>query len=351
MKAIGVDRQEGAAISPLVTLDLPTDLPQPGEVRIRVAAAGVNRADVMQREGRYPPPPGASPALGLELSGVVDAVGEGVDPSWVGQRVCALVPGGGYAEYACVPEGVLIAVPDGMSLEEAAGLPEVFLTAFSAVFDEGNLKAGERILIHAGASGVGTAAIQLAVAAGAEVFTTVGGPKKVEACQALGASLAMDRHTEDFETSIQAYLGDRVPKAHVGPGAISGPGGIDVIIDMVGKDYLERNLRLLNILGRLVIVSVLSGNRVDLDLLSLTSKRLSLIGMTLRARTWAEKADLTRRFVERFGPALQAGTIRPVIDRVLPWEQADDAHQQLLANANVGKVILRVADLANLELA
>ena len=315
-----------------------------GEVLIDVVAAGVNRADLMQREGRYPPPPGASDVLGLEASGVVAEVGSGVDRAWIGRRVCTLLPGGGYASRAVAPVGLLIPVPDGMELTAAAGLPEVFLTAYSALFEEGRLSEGETVLIHAAASGVGTAAIQLAVRAGATVFTTSGGPEKAEACRQLGASLAIDRHATDFEDAIRSRLAGRIPTDHVGPGGIGGPGGVDLIVDMVGRDYFERNLRLLNVLGRLVIVSALSGPTVDLNLYALTSKRASIVGTTLRARTPDEKARLTGAFLKRFSGDLEAGTIAPVIDGVRPIEEVEAAHTDMAANRNVGKIVLRMRD-------
>ena len=340
MRAVVPGTPPRSGMAPLTLEERPDPVPGPGEVAIDVAAAGINRADLMQREGRYPPPPGAGDVLGLEAAGVVIEVGSGVDPAWIGQRVCTLLPGGGYASRAVTPEGQLIPVPDGMDLTTAAGVPETFLTAHSALFEEGNLQAGETVLIHAAASGVGTSAIQLAVRAGARVFTTSGGASKAEACRRLGAHRAIDRHQEDFEAVIRTQLGTDGPGGYVGPGGVGGPGGIDVIVDMVGRDYLDRNLRLLNVLGRLVIVSALSGADVALNLFALTSKRLRFAGTTLRARTPEQKVALTRAFVERFGDDLASGAIAPVIDRAWPIEEAETAHAYMSENRNVGKIVL-----------
>jgi len=344
VNAVQMGPRGGASLAPLSVVEAPDPRPGRGEVVLDVVAAGVNRADLMQREGRYPPPPGASEVLGLEVSGIVAQVGEGVDPAWLGRAVCALMPGGGYASRAVAPVGSLIPVPDRLDLVAAAGVPEVFLTAYSALFDEGRLQAGEVVLIHAAASGVGTAAIQLAVRSGARVITTSGGPVKVRACIELGAELAIDRHQQDFETVIGAHLGSDLPRDPVGPGGPGGPGGIDVIVDMVGRDYLARNLRLLNVLGRLVIVSVLSGAEAELNLLALTSKRATIVGTTVRARSAAQKATLTRAFVDRFGADLAAGSIAPVIDRVFPLEQVEEAHEHMAHDRNVGKILLKLRD-------
>jgi putative PIG3 family NAD(P)H quinone oxidoreductase len=324
----------------LILTDLPDPHPGAGEVRIRVAAAALNRADLLQRDGRYPPPPGASDVLGLEAAGVIESVGAGVDPARVGERVCALLPGGGYAPWVVAPESLLIPVPDRLTLTEAAGIPEVFLTAHSALFWEGRAVPNEVVLIHAAASGVGTAAIQLARRAGLRVLATAGGPHKTAACRALGAELAVDRHTEDFATAIQAHLGD-TPR-HVGPGGRYTPGGVNVIIDMVGRDYFERNLALLAIRGRLVFVAAQSGANVPLSIYDLTSKRLELIGATLRARSVPEKTALTRDFLARFGDDLTTGAIHPVIDRVYPFADVAGAHDRMAANENVGKIILEL---------
>jgi tumor protein p53-inducible protein 3 len=340
VKAIVVG--EGGAGAPLRWADVPDPDVGPGEVLVEVHATALNRADLMQRAGRYPPPPGASAVLGLEMAGRIRSLGGGVEGWEVGDRVAALLPGGGYAELACVPARLLMTVPDRLSLVEAAAVPEVFFTAYSALFLEGRAAAGEVVLVHAGASGVGTAAIQLARRAGCRVFVTAGGAEKCAACRALGAELAVDRFAEDFEEAVRAHLGDEVVRGHVGPGGASGPGGVDVIVDMVGRDYFERNLRLLNVLGRLVFVAAQSGADVPLSIYSLTSKRLSLVGATLRARPLAEKIALRDAFLERFGADLAAGRIAPVIDRTFPIEEAEEAHEYMAANRNIGKVVLVV---------
>jgi putative PIG3 family NAD(P)H quinone oxidoreductase len=344
MKAVVVGEGGGA---PLSWRDVPDPEVRAGEVLVAVAAAALNRADLMQRAGRYPPPPGASEVMGLEMAGRVVAWGAGVTGWEVGERVCALLPGGGYAERVSVPAGMLVRVPARLSLVEAAALPEVYLTAYSALFWEGRAKPGEVVLVHAGASGVGTAAIQLATRSGCRVIATAGGRAKVAACEGLGAELAIDRHNEDFELRIRDHLGDAVPRRHVGPGGGSGPGGVDVIVDMVGKDYFERNLRLLNVRGRLVFVAAQSGPDVPLSIYALTSKRLELIGATLRARPVDEKIALKDEFLARFGEELERGTLAPVIDRVFPVTEVEAAHAHMGANSNIGKVVLVMGEEAS----
>jgi tumor protein p53-inducible protein 3 len=305
---------------------------QPPEMRaddvlVDVHATALNRADLLQRAGKYPPPPGASEILGLEMAGVVREVGATITGVSVGDRVCALLPGGGYAEQAVVPGGMLIPVPDSLSMEEAAGLPEVFLTAFSALFWEGRLEDGEMVLIHAGASGVGTAAIQLAKRAGSRVFATAGSRQKIEACEELGAELAVNYREEDFEPRIRDALDG---------------GGIDVVIDMVGKNYFDRNLRIMNKRGRLVFVSAQSGSHIELEIRDLMAKRLELIGATLRSRPVEEKVALKEAFLKRFGGDLTRGDIRPVIDRSFPIEQAEEAHKYMREKRNIGKIVLTI---------
>lgn len=296
--------------------------PAAGEVLVEVHATALNRADLMQRAGQRPHAR-ASEILGLEMAGRVRRVGPDVQGWRPGDRVCALLPGGGYAELAVVPAAMLMRVPDTLTLAAAAGVPEVFLTAYSALFWEGRLQTAETVLIHAAASGVGTAAIQLAHRAGAHVVATAGGPRKVAACIELGARLAVDRHTEDFAEATRSAFG-----------------GVDLILDMVGAAYFERNIDLLNKLGRLVFVAAQSGHRFPIDVYDLTFKRLSLIGTTLRSRPTEEKVRLTQAFEKRFGADLASGAIRPIIDRVLPVQQADAAHAAMAANENVGKIVL-----------
>ncbi|GAB4149750.1 MAG: NAD(P)H-quinone oxidoreductase [Candidatus Promineifilaceae bacterium] len=309
------------------------DAPEPemgaGEVLVRVRASAVNRADLLQARGGYAPPSGASPILGLEMAGDVLAVGDGVAGWQPGDRVCALLPGGGYAELAVVPQQMLLRLPDGWTYAQGAAVPEAWYTAFVNLFLEGDLQAGERTLIHAGASGVGTAAIQLARAAGATVYATAGTAEKTAQCQMLGAVLAVNYRQEDFGQVIQQ--------------ATAGA-GVDLILDPVGAAYLARNLALLRPQGRLVSIGLLSGGRAELDMGLLLGKRLRLIGSTLRNRSLAEKIAITEQFRERFWPLLAAGALVPVIDCAFPMPEAQAAHAYVRQNRNTGKVILTVTD-------
>lgn len=295
------------------------------QVLIKVKAAGVNRADLAQRAGYYPAPPGESPVLGLEVAGTVVACGSAVDAAWLGTEVFGLVPGGGYAEYVKMPASHLLRRPAGMSVESAAGCAEVFLTAYQAMFLLGELKAGQAVLLHAGASGVGTAAIQLAKAAGALVAVTVGSDEKTAACLDLGADFAVNYKTADFAVVLK----DAVPQ------------GFQVIVDPVAADYLPKNLQLLGLDGRIVVLAMLGGKTVPaFDLTLMFKKRGQLLCSTLRNRSDEYKADLISRFLVQFGSALAAGRIKPVIAKVLPWQQADAAHQLLAGNQLTGKVVL-----------
>ena len=307
--------------------DVPDPVPGEGEVLIRVRAAGVNRADLSQRTGHYPPPPGASEILGLEVSGSVAQLGPGVSAAAVevGQEVCVLLSGGGYAEYVAAPAGLLMPVPEGWSITEAAGLPEVFLTAYLNLFLEAQLQAGETVLIHGGASGVGTAAIQLAREAGAHVFATAGTSEKVQMCESVGAT-AFNYHEADFAEALKEHAD-----------------GVDVILDMVGQDYFARNLALLRTSGRLVVIATLSGTHAELDLRQLMGKRLTLKGSTLRSRPLEERTALTAAFRQRFGDALAEKRLQPVIDEVIPVQEAERAHQRMQKNLNIGKLVLQVA--------
>ena len=286
MKAIIVDSKTRA----LSWQDVPDPVPGEGEVLIRVQAAGVNRADLSQRAGHYPPPPGASEILGLEVSGSVVQLGPNVSGVEVGQPVCVLLSGGGYAELVAAPAGLLMPVPESWSMTEAAGLPEVFLTAYLNLFLEAGLEKGETVLVHGGASGVGTAAIQLAREAGAQVFATAGTAEKVRFCETLGAT-AFNYHEVDFAEALKEHTD-----------------GVDVILDMVGQDYFARNLALLRTSGRLVVISTLSGTHAELDLRQLMGKRLTLKGSTLRSRPLAERTALTEAFRQQFGRALAKKT-------------------------------------------
>jgi putative PIG3 family NAD(P)H quinone oxidoreductase len=299
----------------------------PDEVLVDVRAAAVNRADLWQARGHYPPPFGASEILGLEMAGVVREVGAAVQTFGSGDRVCALLPGGGYAERVAVPAGMLLRLPANWSFAQGAAVPEVWYTAYINLFDEGALKPGETALIHAGASGVGTAAIQLAVDAGARAFATAGSAEKVARCRELGAELAVNYKEADFVAEIMA--------------ATDGA-GVDVILDPVGGGYLARNIALLKPFGRLVNIANLGGSRGELDMGRVLGRRLRLIGSTLRGRPVAEKIAITRRFEEQVWPKLADGRLRPIIDRVFPIDEAQAAHAYVLENRNIGKVILEI---------
>lgn len=323
MRAVVFDQPGEPAV--LRVAEAPDPEPAAGELLVRVHATAVNRADLLQRRGGYPAPPGASPILGLELAGeVVRDAG-----AWrAGDRVMAVVTGGGYAELAAVPEGMAIAVPAGMTYEEAAAIPEAFLTAFLNLFTLGRLAAGEAVLIHAGASGVGTAAIQLARAAGARVFATAGSDEKLELCRELGAAVAINYKREPFAERVAAATDGR---------------GVDLVLDFVGAPSWEANLASLAVGGRLMLIGFLGGSRGQLDLGPVMTKSLTVGGTTLRRTPLERKVALTRAFAEFALPRLERGDLRPVIDTVYPLEQAAEAHSALEANRNAGKVVLRVA--------
>lgn len=325
MKAIHVDStQEGR---PLVWQETADPVCGADEALVAIQATALNRADLMQRAGTYPPPPGASEIIGLEMAGVIEAVGADVHGWQVGDRVCALLPGGGYAEKVAVPQAMLMPIPAGWDFITAAGLPEVYLTAFVNLYMEAALQPGETVLVHGGASGVGTAAIQLLKATGNPVIVTAGSADKCAACTALGADLAINYRDEEFVDRVRAFTDGQ---------------GVDVIMDMVGADYLAKNLGLLKLKGRLVFISTLSGTKTEIDLRHLMGKRLRLIGSVLRSRTLAEKVAIKETFMARFWPLVEAGTIKPVIDSVYPIAQVNEAQQQMAANRNIGKIILQI---------
>jgi NADPH2:quinone reductase len=303
----------------------PVPRPGEGEVLIQVAAAGVNRPDVLQRTGNYPPPPGASPILGLEVAGTIAAVGEGVTEWIEGDQICALVPGGGYAEYCLAPAPQCLPVPRGLSVVEAAGLPETFFTVWSNVFDRGRLKPGESFLVHGGTSGIGTTAIQLAHAFGARVFATAGTPEKCAVCHQLGAERAIDYRQEDFVAVIREATQGR---------------GVDVILDMVGGPYIEKNLRSLAVDGRLVQIAFLQGSKAALDLVHLMMRRQTISGSTLRPRPVADKAAIARNLREQVWPLIEAKRVRPVIDRSFPLAEAAAAHRLMESSRHIGKILL-----------
>ncbi len=301
--------------------------PPAGQVLVEVAATAINRADLMQRAGRYPPPSGASDILGLEIAGRIGALGQGVTAWSAGDRVCAIVAGGAYAERCPVPAGSLMRVPERLSLTEAAAVPEAFLTAYVNLFQEAELRAGESVLIHGGASGVGTAAIQLAACAGARVAVTARDERKLSVCRRLGAELAIDHTRQDFAAEIEQAWG-----------------GVDVVLDIVGAGYLERNLRVLATRGRLVLLATLGGAQATVDLAALMRRRIRIIGSVLRGRSDEEKAAITAGFARRFLPLFEEGRLEPVIDRTLPIRQAGEAHALVERFGNVGKVVLSVQE-------
>ncbi len=308
-----------------------TSHPGPGplqadEVRIRVAWAGMNRADLVQRAGNYPPPPGASEVLGLEVSGWVEEVGTDVGRFAVGDEVCALLAGGGYAEQVVVSELQVLPVPQGLSLREAAALPEVFATAWLNLYMEARLQPGERVLLHAGASGVGTAAIQLCREFGNPCFVTVGNPEKVEYCKSLGADAGWNRHDGSFVEAVKAW------------------GGADVILDPVGGDYISQDQAVLNLDGRLVLIGLMGGRRAELDLGLMLVKRQRLIGSTLRSKSPQAKGAILDELYRQVWPHLSSGKIRALIDAEWPIQEADAAMRHLQSNQTIGKVLLQVAE-------
>ncbi len=305
----------------------PVPRPRPGEVLIRVAAAGVNRPDVLQRSGHYAPPPGASDLPGLEVAGEVAAIGEGTTRFRAGDRVCALVPGGGYAPYVATPEAQALPIPGTLSMTEAAALPETYFTVWVNVFGHGALRAGEALLVHGGTSGIGTTAIQLGKAFGATVLATAGSAAKCDAMLKLGADRAIDYRREDFVAAAEEATGGR---------------GVDVILDMVGGPYVERNYRAAAERGRIVQIAVLGGARAEVNLALLMTKRLVHTGSTLRPRSVAEKAAIAGALEEKVWPLLAAGTVRPLIDRVFPLLAAADAHRWMEKGDHVGKIMLAV---------
>ncbi|MEU7903942.1 NAD(P)H-quinone oxidoreductase [Actinoplanes sp. NPDC049118] len=322
MHAITIEQPGGPEA--LVWAEVPDPTPGEGEVVVEVTAAAVNRADVMQRQGHYPPPPGAPPYPGLECSGVITAVGPGVTGRHVGERVCALLAGGGYAEQVAVPAGQLLPVPQGMSLQEAAALPEVACTVWSNVVDIARLRQGDTLLVHGGGGGIGTFAIQLGKAMGATVIVTAREAKHARLL-ALGADLAIDYTSTDFVEATRDFTGGR---------------GATVILDIIGAKYLDRNVAALAHDGRIAIIGMQGGRRGELDLGALMSKRGSVSATTLRARPVADKARIVKGVRERVWPLVDAGAIRPIIDRAVPMRDAAAAHRLMESSDHVGKIVL-----------
>ena len=325
MRQISIDRPGGPDVMHIA--DAPVPQPKPGDVLIEVAYAGVNRPDCAQRAGTYPPPPDASPVLGLEVAGRIVACGTGVTAFDVGDAVTALTPGGGYAEYCATPAAWCLPIPNGWSLEAAAGLPENYFTVWNNVFDRAGLKSGEWFLVHGGTSGIGLTAIQLAKAFGATVITTAGSDDKTAFCRSIGADHAINYKTQDFAEEVKRITDKR---------------GVDVILDMVGGDYIERNLKCLALEGRLSQIAFLAGSRVECDWRFIMLKRLTVTGSTLRASPTARKAMLARELSEKVWPLLAAGKLRSVVHATFDLADAAKAHALMESSAHIGKIMLAV---------
>ena len=325
MRAIQFRGKGGPEVLEAVTLDIPT--PRAGEVLIKVAAAGVNRPDIAQRVGAYPPPKGHSPLPGLEVSGEIVAVGAGVARWKGGEKVCALTNGGGYAEYCLAEAGAVLPVPKGLDLVQAAGLPETYLTVWNNVFERGGLKAGEWLLVHGGTSGIGVTAIQMAKAMGAKVIATAGSEEKCAAMRGLGADVAVNYKTEDFVEAAKSATGGN---------------GVDVILDMVGGDYIEKDIAAAAEDGRIVFIAFLGGAEAKVNFARVMMKRLTLTGSTLRARNTEVKAGFARAVEAKIWPLIEAGRIKPVMDTTWPLEKAAEAHRRMEQGQHIGKIVLVV---------
>jgi len=310
--------------APLALAEAPVPEPGAGQILIRVAAAGINRPDLAQRAGMYPPPPGAPETLGLEVAGEITAIGASVSRWKVGDQVCALLAGGGYAEYALADAGSALPIPKGLSLIEAAALPETVFTVWANVFESGALRPGETLLVHGGASGIGTTAIQMAKAHGARVFATAGDDEKCRLCEKLGAERGINYRSEDFEAIAREA------------------GGADVILDIVGAPYLAKNINAAKPLGRIVMIAQLQGAHAEINLALVMFKRLTLTGSTLRSRAVEEKARIAREVERHVWPWIEAGKVKPVIDSTFPLAEAEAAHARLQGGAHAGKIMLTV---------
>ena len=308
---------------------MPVPEPGPGEVLIKVAAAGVNRPDMMQRKGLYPPPPGATDVPGLEVSGTVVSVGQNVSEPTINSEVCALVTCGGYAEYCLAAASICLPVPEKISLVNAAGIPETFFTVWTNVFKRGQLKAGESLLVHGGSSGIGTTAIQLGKAFGATVYITAGTSDKCEFCNNLGADAAINYREQNFSEEINRLTEGK---------------GVNVILDMVGGPYFPKNIRLLADEGRLVQIALMQGSKAEVDFRSLLLKRVTLTGSTLRPRSVEEKTIIAHALQKNVWPLLESGAIRPIIHETFPLKQASEAHRLMESSAHIGKILLKPAD-------
>lgn len=325
MKVIEISEYGDADVLKLT--DRPIPDPASGEVLIRVAAAGLNRADVMQRNGHYPPPPGASDLLGLEVSGTVAATASDVHDLSVGDEVCALLAGGGYAQYCTAPASSCLPIPKSLNLVESAAVPETFFTVWTNIFMRGKLKKGERLLVHGGTSGIGTTAIQLAKAFGAKVCATAGSDEKCDACVQLGADLAINYREDDFVEKVKTWSNGQ---------------GVDVILDIVAGDYLAKNIKSLAVEGRLVIIATQGGLKSEINALPIMMKRLTVTGSTLRPRTVEQKSEIAQELREHAWPLLDDGSIKPVIDSIYPMHQVSDAHRRLDSGTHIGKILLQM---------
>jgi len=324
-----IQHEEGCSATELHIGEVPRPEPGSGEILVAVEAAGLNRADILQRKGHYPPPPGASPILGLELAGRVAALGPGVEDWSLGDRVFGLVSGGACATHCLIPAEQAMAIPDEWDDSFAAAIPEVFFTADETLFEKGGLEPGTRVLIHAGGSGVGSTAIQMAAVTGARIFTTAGSPEKLKRASALGAELAIDYKTEDFAERILEHT----------DGA-----GVALILDFIGAAYLKRHLRILGERGSMVVIGLLGGVRAELDLGAVLSKELRIVGAVLRSRPTAEKARMKTRFLDRWMGPLLRKEVAPVIHAEIPWTRIGEAHRLMEENGHFGKIVLRIQD-------
>ena len=322
---IAIEIREPGEPDVLVPVERPTPAPAANEVLIRVAAAGVNRPDVFQRRGRYAPPPGASDIPGLEVSGVIETLGPEVAGWRAGDAVCALVTGGGYAEYCVAPAPQCLPVPRGMAVVTAGAIPETFFTVWTNVFQRGRLQPGESLLVHGGSSGIGTTAIQLAKSRGARVFATAGSAEKCAACERLGAERAINYRDADFVAAVRELTGGR---------------GVDVILDMVGGDYFARNIDALAVEGRLVEIATLQGVKAELNIQTLMGRRLTITGSTLRPRPVADKAAIAAELRQHVWPLLESGAVTPIVHATFPLRQAAEAHRMMESSAHIGKLLL-----------
>ena len=324
MKYIQIEKHGDPDVLKLNSQAVPD--PGPDEVLIRVEAAGVNRPDIMQRKGLYPPPPGATDVPGLEVSGIVVKTGKNVAEPKVGSQVCVLVSCGGYAEYCLASASICLPVPEKISLEHAEGIPETFFTVWTNVFERGQLKSGETLLVHGGSSGIGTTSIQLGKAFGATVYTTAGTQEKCEYCKNLGADAAINYNENDFEAEIKTLTENK---------------GVDVILDMVGGPYFPKNIKILAAEGRLLQIALMQGYKAEVDFRPLLMKRVTLTGSTLRPRSVKEKAKIAQALRKEVWPFMDSGTIRPIIHQTFPLEKAADAHQLMESSNHIGKILLK----------